>query len=107
MIKSWLRMDKSMRTLHSALCWLHPKKKSMEPRMRRVSLGKMVYLIWEERNRRVFEGKTRGVNIAFRRFQLLFYIIFHFHRRITHFCKLADGSCNGLVRVFQSFYSAW
>jgi hypothetical protein len=70
-----------MRTLHNALRWLHLKKKSMDARMRRVSLGMVVYLIWEERNRRVFEGKTRGVNTAFRRFQVLFYIIFHFHEK--------------------------
>jgi hypothetical protein len=38
----------------------------MEARMRRVLLGIVVYLIWEERNRPVFEGKTIGVNITFR-----------------------------------------
>jgi hypothetical protein len=34
----------------------------MEFRMRRVSLAITVYLLWEERNRRVFEGKTREVD---------------------------------------------
>ncbi|KAI5581134.1 hypothetical protein BDE02_08G201100 [Populus trichocarpa] len=81
MIKSWLRMDNNMRTLHNALRGLHPKKKSMEARMRRVLLGIVVYLIWEERNQRVFERKTRGVNITFKRLQVLFYIIFHFHEK--------------------------
>jgi len=71
-------------SLNSALRGLHPKKKSMEARMRRVSLGITVYLFWEERNKLVFEGKTRGVDVVFRRFQILFYIIFHFHER-DHF----------------------
>jgi hypothetical protein len=31
-----------------------------------------------------FEGKTRGVDVVFRRFQILFYIIFHFHEK-DHF----------------------
>jgi len=70
-----------MMTLNSALRGLHPKKKSLEARMRRVSLGIMVYLIWEKRNKRVFEGKTREVDAVFRRFQILFYIIFHFHEK--------------------------
>jgi hypothetical protein len=56
----------------------------MEARMRRVSLGITVNLFWEERNKLVFEGKTRGVDVVFRRFQILFYIIFHFHEK-DHF----------------------
>jgi len=71
-------------SLNSALHGLHPKKKGMEARMRRVSLGITVYLLWEERNRWIFEGKTRGVDVVFRRFQILFYIIFHFHEK-DHF----------------------
>ena len=71
-------------SLNSALRGLHPKKKSMEARMRRVSLGITVNLFWEERNKLVFEGKTRGVDVVFRRFQILFYIIFHFHEK-DHF----------------------
>jgi hypothetical protein len=51
----------------------------MEFRMRRVSLAITVYLLWEERNRRVFEGKTREVDAVFRRFQILFYTVFYFH----------------------------
>ena len=62
MIKSWLRMGKSMRTLNSALRRLHPMKKSMEAHMKRVSPGIVVYLIWEERNRRAFERTTRGAH---------------------------------------------
>jgi len=49
--------------------------------MRRVSLGITVYLIWEERNKRVFDGKTSGVDTVFRRFQILFYIVFHFYEK--------------------------
>lgn len=83
-IKSWLRIGRRMMSLNSALRGLHPKKKSMEARMRRVSLGITVYLFWEERNKLFFEGKTRGVDVVFRRFQILFYIIFHFHEK-DHF----------------------
>ena len=70
-----------MHSLSSALRWLYPHKRSMQARMNRVSLGLVVYLIWEERNRRVFDGNSRDVNIVFRRFQVLFYVIFHFHER--------------------------
>jgi hypothetical protein len=51
----------------------------MEFRKRRVSLAIIVCLLWEEKNRRVFEGKTREVEAVFRRFQILFYTVFHFH----------------------------
>jgi hypothetical protein len=49
--------------------------------MRRVSLGITVYLIWEERNKRVFDAKSREVDVMFRRFQILFYTVFHFHEQ--------------------------
>jgi hypothetical protein len=49
--------------------------------MRRVSLAITVYLIWEERNRRVFDAQSREVDSVFRRFQILFYIVFHFHEK--------------------------
>ena len=80
-ITAWLRINRVMNSLSSALCWLHPKTRNIAARMRRVLLGIVVYLIWEEHNRRIFYGKSRDVTTVFRRFQVLFYIIFHFHER--------------------------
>ena len=80
-ITAWLGISRVINSLSSALRWLHPKKKNMASRMRKVSLGIVVYLIWEEWNRRIFYGNSRDVNIVFRRFQVLCYTIFHFHER--------------------------
>ena len=80
-IKSWLRIGKRMSTLNSAIHGLHSKRFNMEFRMKRVSLAITIYLIWEERNKRVFEAKARGVDTIFRRFQILFYIVLHFHEK--------------------------
>jgi hypothetical protein len=44
-------------TLYSALRGLRFRKSNLEARMRRVSLGIGAYLIWEERNKRIFEKK--------------------------------------------------
>ena len=78
-VTSWLQIDKPMNSLPSALIGMHPKKRSHAARMRRVSLGIVIYLIWEERNRRVFERNSRSINTVFRRFQILFFTILHFH----------------------------
>jgi len=80
-IKSWLRIGRSMSSLRSAIRGLNSKRSNMESRMRRVSLAITVYLIWEERNRRVFDAQSREVDSVFRRFQILFYIVFHFHEK--------------------------
>jgi len=78
-IKSWLRIGRRMLSLSSALWGLNSKRSNVEFRMRRVSLAITVYLIWEERNKRVFDAMSRGVDTVFSRFQILFYIVFHFH----------------------------
>jgi hypothetical protein len=78
-IKSWLWIGRSMTTLYSALHGLRFGKSNLEARMRRVSLGIGVYLTWKERNKRIFKGKCLGVDRVFRRFQILFNTIFHFH----------------------------
>jgi len=44
-------------SLNSALRGLHPKKKSMEARMRRVSLGITVYLFWRKETSGTLKGK--------------------------------------------------
>jgi hypothetical protein len=53
-IKSWLQIGRRMFTLNSAIPGLSASRCNMEFRMRRVSLAITVYLIWEERNMRVF-----------------------------------------------------
>jgi hypothetical protein len=80
-IKDWLRIDRRMMSINSALRGLFPKRSNLVARMRRVSLGITVYLIWEERNKRVFDAKSREVDVMFRRFQILFYTVFHFHEQ--------------------------
>ncbi|KAH8479746.1 hypothetical protein H0E87_031428, partial [Populus deltoides] len=62
-IKSWLRIGRRMLSLNSALRGLNSKRSNVEFRMRRVSLAITVYLIWEERNKRVFDATSRGVDI--------------------------------------------
>ncbi|KAI9391201.1 hypothetical protein POPTR_007G061250v4 [Populus trichocarpa] len=89
-IKSWLRIGRRMLTLNNAIRGLHTQRCNIESLMKRVSLAITVYLIWEERNKRVFDGKTRGVDTVFRRFQILFYIVFHFHEKTTSNCTLVD-----------------
>jgi hypothetical protein len=80
-VKSWLRLNRGMTTINSAVRGLHLKGKAAVTRMKRVSLSIVVYLIWEERNRRVFENSCSPVEPLFRRFQVLFYMILRFHQR--------------------------
>jgi hypothetical protein len=49
--------------------------------MRRVSLAVLVYLIWEERNKRIFNNIGKSVEAIFRKFQILFYTILYFHEK--------------------------
>jgi hypothetical protein len=51
-----IRVTRSMSTLNSALRGLISRKKALDARMRRVSLGIVVYLIWEERKKRIFDN---------------------------------------------------
>jgi len=82
--KDWLRINRRMTTLKSAVRGLSTRKKNLEARMRRVSLSMIVYLIWEERNKRIFEGKSVLPALVFRKFQILFFMVFHFHEK-NHF----------------------
>jgi len=70
-----------MTTLNSAIGGLASWSKNLEARMRRVSLGLTVYLIWEERNKRIFDSTYNLVDVIFRKFQVLFYIVLHFHEK--------------------------
>jgi len=61
--------------LTSAIRGLNSGGNNLEARMRRVSLGLTVYLIWEERNKRIFDGKNTSVGNIFRKFQIMFYTV--------------------------------
>lgn len=56
LIKSWLRVNRQMLSLSSALRGLNTGGHNMESRLQRISLGITVYLIWEERNNWVFHS---------------------------------------------------
>jgi len=70
-----------MTTINSAVRGLRLKGKTAVIRMKKVSLSIVVYLIWEERNRRVFENSCSFVEPIFQRFQVLFHMILYFHQR--------------------------
>jgi len=62
-----------MSTIVCAIWGLSPRGCNVEAKIRRVSLGLTVYLIWEERNRRLFDDSSVSVEKIFRKFQILFY----------------------------------
>ena len=80
-VKSWLRLCRGMSTINSVVRGLHLKGKIAVTRMKKVSLSIVVYLIWEERNIRVFENSCSLVESFFRRFQVLFHMILHFYEQ--------------------------
>ena len=77
--KHWLKIHNSMLSLSRATRVLQNNKKGLQPRMRRVSLAVLVYLIWEERNKRIFTNTGKPVEAIFRKFQIMFYTILYFH----------------------------
>ena len=83
-IARWLHLPRQLPTLSSAIRGLAPKKKSTVHKMRRASLSIVVYLLWEERNKRLFDNSTVSIDKLFRRFQVLFFTVFHFHGK-DHF----------------------
>jgi hypothetical protein len=83
-IKTWLKISRCMATLSSATRGLILGKKNLEARMRRVFLSINVYLVWEERNKRIFDNTCNLVELLFHKFQVIFYMILHFHKK-NHF----------------------
>jgi len=65
MVKTWLRVHRHMTTLSSAIRGLNSSKNNLEARMGRVSLGLLVYLIWEERNTWIFESTCKWIDLIF------------------------------------------
>ena len=82
--KDWLRINRRTSTLKSAVRVLSTRGKNLEARMRLVSLSMIVYLIWDERNKRIFEGKSALPAQVFRKFQILFFMVLRFHEK-NHF----------------------
>jgi len=66
-------------------------------RMRHASLGILVCIIWEEWNKRILDGTCTPIASLFRKFQILFYTIFHFHEH-DHFA-LHIGWCYALCSL--------
>jgi hypothetical protein len=79
-----------MATLNSAIKGLTSNKKGLQLRMRRVSPALVVYLIWEERNRRVFDNIDKSINLIFRKYQIMFYTILYFHDKNPMAYNVAD-----------------
>ena len=102
-IKSWLRIGRRMTTLNSAIHGLSPQRCNMELRMRRVALAITIYLLWEERNRRIYEGKTREVDTVFIRFQILFYTVYYFHDTDQLKLQVGWSSLHGVLACMVSF----
>ncbi|XP_073262655.1 uncharacterized protein [Populus alba] len=88
MIKSWLQIERVMQTLASAIRGLRFQRNSFEARMKRAALSITTYLIWEERNKRAFEGRSREIAAVFRRFQILFYTVLESKSRFTPGCYM-------------------
>jgi hypothetical protein len=97
-IRAWLRMNRRMATLNSATRGLSTRKKNLEARMRRVSLSITVYLIWEERNKRIFDNTYNLVELIYRKFQVFFYMILHFHEKNHLIFNIGWRLRNWLVR---------
>ena len=87
-VKNWLGITSSFSSLQCAARSLSARKKEVNSRMRRVSLAILVYSIWEERNRRIFEGSSFSIAQLFRKFQITFFMIFHFHEKDDTVLKL-------------------
>jgi len=69
MAKSWLRLHRSMSTINSVIRGFLSSRNNLVGRMRRVSLGILIYLIWEDRNKRIFDNSCIPVSLVFHRFQ--------------------------------------
>ena len=84
MIRNWLRITRCMSSLSSAIRGLCRGGNNADSRMRRVSLGILIYIIWEERNNRLFDSTSTSIPSLFRKFHTLFFLVFHFHEQ-DHF----------------------
>ena len=80
-VRNWLQIGNSLSTLPCAIRYLAVRRNHLKARMRRVALSLLIYLIWEERNSRTFDGIATSVDQVFRKFQLAFFMILFFHSK--------------------------
>ena len=78
-VKQRLRLNRSMSSLSGALRGLSGRSKGLHQRMRRVALPLLVHLIWNERNKRLFEHVSKSVDAVFWKFQVQLFMVLHFH----------------------------
>jgi hypothetical protein len=78
-VKQRLRLNRSMSSLSGALRGLSGRSKGLHQRMRRVALPLLVHLIWNERNKRLFEHVSKSVDVVFWKFQVQLFMVLHFH----------------------------
>jgi hypothetical protein len=64
-VKQWLCLNRSMSSLFGALRGLFGRSKGLHQRMRRVALPLPVHLIWNERNKHLFEHVSKSVDVVF------------------------------------------
>jgi len=95
MIKSWLHLHRRISTINSAIRGLLSGRNNTDSRMRRVSLGIHIYLIWEERNKRVFDNSCNSVSFIFHILQIHFYHLGWLLVFIWWILSLGDSPCFG------------
>jgi len=74
--------------------------------MRRVSLALVVYLIWGERNKRVFDNIVKSVDYLLRKFQILFYTVLYFHESNPLAYSVSGWALKCLYMGFGYLYSS-
>ena len=91
LVRNWLKITKTLSTLPSASRYLAIRRNHPKVRLRRVALSVVIYLIWEERNRRTFDEVNISIDQVFRKFQITFFMILLFHGKDHQVMHLAPG----------------
>jgi len=78
----WLKIHHNMPSLSRATQVLQHTKKGLQPKMRRVSLAVLVYLIWEERNRRILTTLANRLRLFSENFRFYFTLYCIFMKKI-------------------------
>ena len=86
-----------MSTINSAMRGLPCKMKTLVARMRKVSLCILVYLIWEERNKRTFDDKSTSLALPFGSLKSCSTWFSTFMRRIIPSLMLLGNFSSGCV----------
>ena len=91
LVRNWLNITKALTTLPSAAKYLAVRRNHLKARMRRVALTVVVYLIWEERNKRTFDGLTSTIEQIFKKFQTTCFMILFFHDKNHQVMNMDPG----------------